>query len=106
MLRKWAALSAVAFVIVSMTVSAQQNGRVFKVYDSGAWFCAEDSCYRAVRERYGYRRVSAGCTMSLGQMSHNERVWRKLDERNGEGWKERMLSELEAECGSDPCVVY
>ncbi len=90
----------------SHTCLGQSNGRVLKVYDFGMWFCPSDSCRAAVMNRYGYKRVDGGCVTRQGRANHNERVWRKLDERNGTGWKERMKAELEAQCGPDPCVVY
>jgi hypothetical protein len=60
-------------------------------------FCAPFDEVNDLCEEYGFKYELMGCSF-LWTSKYNEKVYKYLDEINGEGWKERFEKELDELC--------
>ena len=56
----------------------------------------EQKAEEAIRDEYGFKSVWIGCVWTPGVGKYNAVMKEYLDEKNGNGWKERMLQRIDS----------
>lgn len=56
----------------------------------------EQKAEEAIRDEYGFKSFWIGCTWTPGVRKYNAVMKEYLDEKNGNGWRERMLQRIDS----------
>lgn len=90
---------AIAFLLFSVNLCMAQTDstkttKLMVIYEFGPYFDSGSECEQKIRAKYGYKTESGTCIATRRMLKNNAKVERKLRERHGRDWEEKIKEEV------------